>query len=129
MFRKTMYVILSGVLMLNVCGCLAIFAGVAGGAGTAVWLSGKLTQEFHASYHTTIDATKLALQSLNLAVVKETQSEEVTQIKGAYSDGSEMWIDIHRVAEHSTKVEVRVGGVASNKEAAGMVLRKIQSFL
>ena len=124
-----MLLIFSGMLMLNLCGCFALFAGVAGGAGTAVWLSGKLTQEFHASYQATIDATKSALKSLNLPVVKETHDENITQIKGSYSDGREIWIDIHRVTDHSTKVEVRVGGVSSDKEAASIVLKKIQSFL
>jgi predicted phage tail protein len=129
MFKKAMYLILSGVLTLNLCGCFALFAGVAGGAGTAVWLSGKLTQEFHASYHATIDATKSALQALSLQVVKETQGEDVTQIKGLYSDGREMWVDIHRITDYSTKVEVRIGGVNADKEAAGIVLKKIQGYL
>lgn len=129
MLKKTMLFILTGMLMLNLCGCFLFIAGVAGGAGTAVWLSGKLAQEFHASYHATINATKLALQSLNLTVVKETDEEKITQIKGSYSDGREMWIDIDRVAEDSTKVEVRVGGVSPDKEAAGLVLKKIQSYL
>ena len=61
MLKKTLLLIFSGILMLNLCGCFALFAGVAGGAGTAVWLSGKLTQEFHASYHATIDATKAGI--------------------------------------------------------------------
>jgi len=130
MFKKTMPLVLSGMLMLNLCGCLALVAGVAvGGAGTAVWLSGKLTQEFHSSYQATIDATKSALQSLNLPVVKETHDQNVTQIKGSYSDGKEMWIDIDRVSDNSTKVEVRVGGVKPDKEASSVVLKKIQSFL
>ncbi len=129
MLRKTMHLILSGMLMLNLCGCFALFAGVAGGAGTAVWLSGKLTQEFHASYHATTDATKSALQSLSLQVIKETQDERITQIKSIYSDGKEMWIDIHRVTDYSTRVDIRVGGVSPDKEAAGLVLKRIQSFL
>ena len=130
MLKKTCILIFVGMLMLNLCGCFLFVAGVAGGAGTAVWLSGKLTQEFHASYHATVDATKTALQSLNLQIVKETQDENVTQIKGSYSDGREMWIDIHRVTENSTKVEVRVGGVSSDKEAATvLILKKIQGYL
>lgn len=129
MLKKTFHFIFVGMLMLNLSGCFLFIAGVAGGAGTAVWLSGKLTQEFHASYHATVDATKMALQSLNLQILKETQDEKVTQFKGAYSDGREMWIDIHRVSEYSTKVEVRVGGVSSDKEADGLILRKIQGYL
>ncbi len=129
MLRKTMLLIVSGMLMFNLCGCFALFVGAVGGAGTAVWLSGKLTQEFHAPYQATVDSAKSALQALDLTVVSEKQDENTTQIKGSYSDGREMWIDIHRVTDHSTKVEVRVGGVSPDKEAASLILRKIQSFL
>jgi hypothetical protein len=129
MIKQMILLIFSVILTLNLCGCFALFAGVAGGAGTAVWLSGKLTQEFHKPYYTTIDATRSALQSLNLQMLKETQNENITQIKGVYSDGREMWIDIHRVDDHSTEVEVRVGGVSPDKDAANLVLKKIQSFL
>jgi len=129
MFKKTMLFIFWGMLMLNLCGCFALFIGAAGGAGTAIWLSGKLTQEFHASYHATINATRLALQSLNLSAVKETLNENVTQFRGSYVNGSEMWIDIHRVTEYSTKVEVRIGGITPYKEADSLVLDKIQSFI
>jgi hypothetical protein len=129
MLTRVMYMVFSGMLMLNLCGCFALFAGVAGGAGTAVWLSGKLTQEFHATYPTTVDATKAALQSLNLQVIKESQEDNITQIKATYTDGKEMWIDIHRVSDVSTKVEVRVGALSPDKAAAGLVLKKIQSFL
>jgi hypothetical protein len=129
MFKKTMLVILSGMLMLNLTGCFLFVAGVAGGAGTSVWLSGKLTQEFHATFQSTIDATKSALQSLNYPLVKETYDENIAQIKSTYSDGREIWIDIHHVTDYSTKVDVRVGGVNPDKEAAGLVLKKIQDFL
>ncbi len=130
MLKKMMYMIFSGMLMLNLCGCFALVAGVAvGGAGTAVWLSGKMTQEFQTSYHATIDETKLALQSLNLKVVSEKGDANVTQFRAYYSDGDEMWIDIDRITDSSTKVEVRVGGVKPDKEAASVVLKKIQSFL
>jgi len=129
MVKKTTHLLLAAMLMMNLTGCFAIFAGVAGGAGTAVWLSGKLTQEFHASYQATIDATNSAIQGLNLKVVKEIHEDTVTQIKGSYTNGSEMWIDIHKVGDNSTKVEVRVGGVTSNKEAAGIILKKIQGLL
>lgn len=129
MLKKTVLLIVSGMLMLNLCGCLALMAGVAGGAGTAVWLSGKLTQEVHASYQATIEATRSAVQSLNLKVLKETREQKVVQIKGTYSDGKEMWIDIHKVADNSTRVEIRVGGINSDKEAASLILKKIQDYL
>lgn len=129
MLRKIMYLVFSVAMVMNLTGCFLLVAGVAGGAGTAMWLSGKLTQEFHYPYPRTIEATKSALKSLNLEVVKETREEKVAQIKSTYIDGKEMWIDITKVTDSSTRVEVRVGGVNSDKEAASAVLKKIQEYL
>ena len=129
MFKKTIIFIFSGMLLLNIYGCFALFAGAVGGTGTAVWLSGKLTQEFHSPYEQTITAAKKALKSLKLEITKETKEDTVTQLKSRYSDGREIWIDIRKIAEDSSKVEVRVGGIGSNKEAASKILKKIQRYL
>ena len=129
MFKRIMVFIFSGLLLLNAYGCVALLAGAVGGAGTAVWLSGKLTQEFHAPYERTIVAAKSALQSLQLEIVKEAREERVTQFKGNYSDGREFWLDVRKVTDNSTKVEVRVGGVSSDKDAASKILKKVQENL
>jgi hypothetical protein len=129
MLKKAMLVVLSGALVMNLSGCFLFVAGAAGGAGTAVWLSGKMTQTFHGSYDDTVNATRSALKSLNLPVNKETQEEKMTQIKSTYTDGKEIWIDIHKTSDTSTTVDVRVGGVNPDKEADSMILKKIQSYL
>jgi len=129
MLNRLIHIFAMGMLIFNLSGCFLFVAGVAGGAGTAIWLSGKLTQEFHATYPETINAAKSALQALGLKIVKETHEQQITQIKGLYSDGREMWIDIHRVTENSSKVEVRVGAISPDKGAASNILRKIQSYL
>jgi len=121
--------IVSGFLLLNMCGCFALFAGAAGGAGTAVWLSGKLSQEFPAPYDKTINAAKAALQSLALDITKETRGENVAQLRSKYTDGKEVWVDIRKVTKNSTKVEVRVGAVGSDKEAASEILKAIEKYL
>lgn len=129
MFKRIAVFVMSGLFLVNICGCVALLAGAAGGAGTAVWLSGKLTQEFHAPYERTISAAKTALKSLNMELEKETHEETVTQLKSKYSDGREIWVDIRKVSEDSSKVEVRVGTLGSNKEAAGKILKRIQRYL
>lgn len=129
MFKKAALFVFVCVIMLSMYGCFAVVAGTAGGAGTAAWLSGKLTQEFHATYDRTITASKSALRSLKLDLVKETRDENVTQLKSKYSDGKEIWIDIRKVSDDSTKVEVRVGAISPDKEAADKILKKIQRYL
>lgn len=129
MIMKIAVFVFAGLLFLNLCGCVAVVAGTAGGAGTSMWLSGKLTEEFHASYEQTISAAEKALKSLKLKLVKSTKEEEVIQLKSKYTDGKEIWIDIRKISVDSTKVEVRVGAVHPDKTAADKILKKIQRYL
>jgi hypothetical protein len=94
-----------------------------------MWLSNKLTQEFPVSYEKTVSASRKALQSLNLSIIKEEQTPEVTQLRSENTDGKDIWIDIRKVTEQSTKVEVRVGAVSADKETASAILKKIQHFI
>ncbi len=105
-----------------------LLAGAAGGAGTAVWLSGKLSQEVNASFDRTVKAAKDGLQSMKLPIEKETVETEMAQIKSAYKDGRTVWVDVHRITEGSSRLEVRVG-MTGDKAAAEEVLNKIKRYL
>ena len=129
MFKRIITFLTSIFLLFSLCGCVALFAGAAGGAGTAAWLSGKLTQEFHSPYTETTIAAKKALESMQLPIVKEVTQETVSQFRSKYSDGREIWIDVHKISEESSKVEVRVGALNSNKQAATDILKQIQKYL
>lgn len=129
MGKRVAGLIFAVVFLATIYGCFAVIAGGAAGGGTAVWLSDKLTQQFNASYERTINAAEKALKSLRLAIKSEKKQEEVTQLKSIYTDGKEIWIDIRKIAENATKVDVRVGVVNPDKEAADKILKKIQSYL
>lgn len=129
MFKKILTWFFLGVLLLNMYGCFALFVGAAAGTGTAVWLSGKLTQEFNASNERTINAAKKALRSLKLVITKEEKEINIARLRSKYTDGREVWIDIRKVTENSTKVEVRVGAVSPDKAAADKILKKMQRYL
>ncbi len=129
MFKKLTAFGFMVLLSLNISGCVALLAGGVAGAGTAVWLSDKLTQQFNVSYERTINAAKAALKSLNLEIVKETKGKHVAQLRSKYTDGKDIWIDIHKITENSTKVDVRVGAVSPDKEAADKILKTIQNYL
>lgn len=128
MFRKIGLLIFVVLLSLNLSGCVALLAGAAGGAGTAVWLSGKLSQEANASFEDTIKATKKALLSLRLKVKKETIEANVAQVMSSYTDGKTIWVDIHRISGSTSKIEVRVG-VAADKDIARKILNRITKYL
>lgn len=128
MFKRVAVFIFSIILLVNLCGCVALVAGVAGGAGTATWLSGKLTQEVNADLQGTLRATRSAFKSLGLAITKETVKDNVVQVTGDYTDGRAIWVDMHRISRSSTKVEVRVGALG-DKQAASEILEKITRYL
>jgi len=129
MLKKLTGLIILGFLLVNIYGCFALFAGAAGGAGTAAWLSGKLTQQFDAPYERTINAAKKSLAALKLNLDKETKDKEVTQLRSESLDGKEIWVDIRPVSEKATKVEVRVGVVSPDKETAEKILKKIERYI
>lgn len=128
MFKKIMVFVSLGLLLMNVYGCL-LLAGAAGGTGTAIWLSGKLTQEVNAPLDNAAGAAKSALKSLRLKVEKETTEQNVIQIISKYSDGKTIWIDIRKITDSSSKIEVRVGAVSGDKEAADKILKRIMRYL
>ncbi len=109
-------------------GCVALIAGAAGGAGTAVWLSGKLSQEVAAPFDKAVRAAQSALKALNYDVEKETQKDRLVQIISVHADGRQTWVDIHRVSKSVSRIEVRVGA-SGDKEAARELLDKIERYL
>ena len=129
MIRKISALIFVSLLLINAYGCI-LLAGAAGGAGTAVWLSGKLTQEVNTPFDRTITATESALKSLKLEVTKKTvEQEKVAQIMSKYTDGKTIWIDIRKVTDASSRVDVRVGAIEGDKRAADKILKTIQRYL
>ena len=130
MLRRSLTLIILGIFLIGASGCIALLVGgAAGGAGTAMWLSGKLSQDVNAPYERVITASKSALNSLKLAIARETREENVTQIRSDYYDTKEIWIDIKKLTEQSTRIEVRVGTVTPDKEAATKIMDKIKRYL
>jgi len=129
MFKKFAVFISSVILLLNICGCVALIAGsVAGGAGTAVWLSGKLVQNVDAPLERVEKAAKDSLEFRNRAVVtKETifEGHAVAQIRSRETSGERIRIDIHKLSDTRSRIEVRVGTIVSNKDAADRILKEI----
>ena len=129
---KRMWVLLFLALFsVNLCGCaVALLAGGAlvGGLGTAHWSAGKLTQEVDSPYDKTIQASKSALESLGLDIVRVTKKKNIAQVMSKYTNGKTIWVDIHNVSESAARVEIRVGAI-SDKEAAQIILDRIKKYL
>lgn len=132
MIKKIAISIVSVILLANICGCAAlIVGGAAGGAGTAVWLSGKLTQYVNVPLEQVTGAAKDSLRSSSLRIVmKETASgQAVAQIRGRDVGGEKVYVDIHKITDTRSRIEVRVGTIISNKVAADRILKGITERL
>ncbi|MDD2927483.1 MAG: DUF3568 family protein [Candidatus Omnitrophica bacterium] len=132
MFKKLAAFLFLIVLLVNICGCVALVAGgAAGGAGTAVWLSGKLTQYVNASLEQATQAAKDSLPSFGLKIVmKEAASgPAVAQIRSRDVGGEKVYIDIHKITGTRSRIEVRVGTIISNRPAADRILKSITDRL
>jgi len=128
MWRRICGLIFAALLLVNTCGCAAVLVGAAGSAGAAVWFSGKLGQEVNVSMDKSFEAAKSALRSLKFDITKETITRDLIQVKSNYMDGEVIWIDIRRISESASRIEVRVG-VPGDKDSARVVLNKILKYL
>ena len=114
--------------LVNMYGCIALLAGAAGGAGTAMWLSGKLSQEVNATFERAVKAARNGLGSLDFKITKETTKDNVAQLISNYTDGRTIWVDVRRITDVSSRIEVRVGA-SSDKAAARKILDRILKYL
>lgn len=129
MLLKIYNAIICGLLAVHLSGCMLMMAGAAGGAGTAAWLSNKLVKEVNASFDQSVQAAKSAFGKLQLKFVKETRQKNVTQLISEYYDGKKIWVDIHRLTPQLSRIEVRVGGIKGDEEAARKILNAILASL
>jgi hypothetical protein len=128
MRRKIASLLFVVFLSVSSSGCAVLAGAVVGGVGTAVWITGKVSEEVDADYDRTVRAAKRAVDSLDMDIEKETTTDQITQLISRYSDGSKVWIDIKRLTSSSTKIEIRVG-VRGNKAASTKILEAIKKYL
>ena len=114
--------------MFSLYGCGFLIAGAAGGAGTAVWLANKLSQEVDVPMAKATVATKSALNKLNLEIVKEVNKDDVSQFISKYYEGQRTWVDIHKTSEKTSRIEVRVG-LTGDEDAARKILDQILDYV
>ncbi|MBU4311677.1 MAG: DUF3568 domain-containing protein [Candidatus Omnitrophica bacterium] len=126
--RRIFSLVFFMLFLVNIYGCAAVIAGAAGTAGTAKWLSGKLTQQVNTSSEKSLEAVRTALKSFEFDITKETITEDIIQVKSNYTDGRTIWIDIRPTSTSSSQIDVRIGAM-SDKDAAQKILDRILRYL
>ena len=116
MLKKALLIIALSASVANFSGCIFLAAG-AGGAGTAKWLSDKVTQEVNSPIDKVTKSTKAALEDMKAVVYKETNAPGVTQILAKDPAGKQVWVDLRPVDANNTKIDVRVGYLNGESDA------------
>ncbi len=89
-------------------GCVAL-AGAAAGAGGVVWVKGRLQEELNYSLDEVYQATKNAIDQMNLPLSIDRKDAMTAKIESKFSDGTNVWIDLKYLAAKSTEIKLRVG--------------------
>lgn len=108
MFKKALLFIALSASVVNFSGCIFLAAGAAG-AGTAKWLSDKVTSDVNVPLDKTAKATRAVLMDMKADIFKETNASDVTQILAKDTNGKQIWVDLRPVGKTTTNIGVRVG--------------------
>jgi hypothetical protein len=125
MFKKITLWGLMVLCTLNFSGCVflliplgvAVVGGVGIGIGTAKWLSDKLVERVPYSFAKTKQAARDGVKDLNLEIIKEADTDTLTQINCKYSDGRTVWVNVMPASKTVSRIEVRVGVWGGQVEA------------
>jgi len=119
---------LNGCIFLLIPVAIGVAGGVGIGIGTAKWLSDKLVEQVPHPYDKTVQAARAGLKDLKIDIVKEADTDKLTQISSKYPDGRTVWINVAVVSPTVSRIEVRVG-VWGGKKEAGTILDAILARL
>ena len=90
-------------------GCVALAVGAAGGAAGAVYVMGKLTDEFNYPVPIVHEAAVAAMHDLELKLSEDKADKISAHMESAFSDGAHIWIDMESVSDSMCRVTIRVG--------------------
>ena len=108
-------------------GCMLAAVG-AGAAGTVAYVKGDLEAVEAKKLDTVYDATKKALEQLELSVSVDTKDKISATIIARDSSDKKITVKLSAATEDSTKISIRFGTFGSETKS-GMVLDKIKENL
>jgi len=123
MLKKFIYGLSALALLVSSAGCVFLIFGAMGAIGTATWLDGKISQDYNVPFDRMIESAKQGLASMKMDVSKETRKDTVCQLISSYFDGRMVWVDIRKISEKLSQVQVRVGALGDQHEARKVLAR------
>lgn len=127
MLRYICRMALVAVLAIQLCGC-ALLLGATVGAGGVVWAKGRLQQEFDVPFDRIHKATISGLKRLELPIIIERKDKMTAKVESKFADGTNVWVDMDYITEHSTRIVIRVG-VLGDQERSQKILESIKRYL
>jgi len=121
--------------MAMVVGCMVAGAGcgaavpiLIGAGGTAFWQHGKIISEEIQTPAALAQATKAAFTTKKIAITNEVSKAKAIQLRGENPDLKKVSVDIIKISDQLTRLEIRVG-VAGEQEPARDLLMEIKKNL
>ncbi len=125
MKTKIYYLTILLFVIANVYGCAPTIVGTSGeSTSTSVWANGKLAQAIAKPIDEITLAAKSALKNLGLPIIQTTIKKEMIQLRSVYTNGKKIWIDVEKIEDNYSKIEIRVG-IIGDKEASTKILNAV----
>ena len=96
-------------LSIQMCGCVALLIGAAGGAGAVAWVKGEMKEQIDKPLDEVYAATGEALKELELPGAIEKKDALTAKIKSSFADGKNIVIRIESLSDTSSEISIRVG--------------------
>lgn len=125
--RSLTLLLLSCLLSLGAAGCGAVLVGSAVGAGTYVYMDGKVTGTYAATMDDAIRASRAALADLSIPLTAERRDGDEAELRGKLSRDT-VSVDLELVGADLVEISVRVG-LAGNRTASQRIHAAIGKHL
>jgi len=120
MFKRLAMLMLTGFMAINLCGCIAVMAGLAESA--------KAKQTLNVSYSEAIDIVKGSFKALNVQFIEAVIEPNITQVKAKGANDRTVRIFISKISDSESRISVRVGTSEAGKEEAEEILQAIVDY-
>ncbi len=120
MLKKLVMLILTGFMAINLCGCIAVMAGLAESA--------KAKQTLNVPYSEAIDIVSGALKTSGIEFEEAVIEKNIAEVKGKYTDDRTVRIFISKVSDSESRISVRVGTNEAGKKDAKEILQVIVDY-
>jgi len=117
MYKKIFVLICAAVLMLGLCGCVAVMATMAE--------TSKARQTVQVSYGDAIDIVKAALKTQELKFESANIQKDIAEVKAVDGQDRTIRIYVSKVSETECLIAVRAGTTVEGKGEAEKILGAI----